>query len=219
MEVFYTVYKTINTINNMTYIGVHKTSDLNDGYMGSGKYLKRAIEKYGIENFTKEILEIFENSEDMFNMESILVNEDFVSSKDTYNLKEGGFGGFDYLNSSGLNKGNKNYKEITKQMTVLASIRNKELWQDDVWAKNRRKQMSTSQKKRYDEGGDNGFKNKTHKEETKDIIGMKNSLHQKGKGNSQYGSMWIHNIELKESKKIPKGDIPDGWLKGGKMKF
>ena len=45
------------------------------------------------------------------------------------------------------------------------------------------------------------------------------SLSQSGKCNSQYGSMWIYNLELKESKRIPKGDIPDGWLKGRKMKF
>jgi len=38
---------------------------------------------------------------------------------------------------------------------------------------------------------------------------------QKGSGNSQYGTMWICNIELKENKKIPKNDIiPDGWVKG-----
>jgi hypothetical protein len=41
------------------------------------------------------------------------------------------------------------------------------------------------------------------------------SLLQKGKGNSQYGTMWISNIELKETKKIQKTEqIPDGWIKG-----
>ena len=45
------------------------------------------------------------------------------------------------------------------------------------------------------------------------------SLTQSGKGNSQFGTMWIYNLELKESKKVPKGDVPDGWLKGRKMKF
>lgn len=38
---------------------------------------------------------------------------------------------------------------------------------------------------------------------------------QKGKGNSQYGTMWISNIKLKEIKKIHKNDpIPEGWVKG-----
>jgi len=37
----------------------------------------------------------------------------------------------------------------------------------------------------------------------------------KGKANSQYGTMWICNIELEENKKISKNDIiPEGWIKG-----
>lgn len=37
----------------------------------------------------------------------------------------------------------------------------------------------------------------------------------KGRANSQYGTMWICNIELKENKKISKdSDIPEGWIKG-----
>ena len=43
---------------------------------------------------------------------------------------------------------------------------------------------------------------------------------QTGEKNSQHGTMWIHNLELKESKKIPKGDIiPEGWLKGRVIDF
>lgn len=38
---------------------------------------------------------------------------------------------------------------------------------------------------------------------------------QTGKGNTQFGTMWISNVELQENKKISKDDpIPEGWVKG-----
>lgn len=61
--------------------------------MGSGKYIKRAIKKFGIGYFTKEILKIFNNKEDMYKYESEIVNENFVKSSYTYNIAIGGSGG------------------------------------------------------------------------------------------------------------------------------
>ena len=45
---------TTNLINGMRYIGKHY-GELNDGYLGSGTKLKQDIQKFGKENFKKEI--------------------------------------------------------------------------------------------------------------------------------------------------------------------
>ena len=85
-------YKITNNINNHFYYGVHNTDNLNDGYMGSGKRLHIAYKKYGIENFTKEILKFFDTMEEAFEYESEIVTEALVMDDNCYNLKLGGQG-------------------------------------------------------------------------------------------------------------------------------
>lgn len=91
--IHYLVYKIKNKVNNRIYIGIHLTSNPNDGYLGSGLVMKRAINKHGPENFEKVILFDYDNKEDMLRMERILVDEYFVNQPDTYNLRRGGTGG------------------------------------------------------------------------------------------------------------------------------
>lgn len=95
----YIVYKIVNNVNGKFYIGVHKTNNVDDSYFGSGLAIKRAIEKYGKECFTKHILHIFDNPKEAFDKEKELV----VLSESSYNLKEGGCGGFDYINKLNQN--------------------------------------------------------------------------------------------------------------------
>lgn len=103
VDVFYTIYKITNKIDGKIYVGKHQTKDLDDEYMGSGKRLIHAIKKYGVDNFTKEILHVFDNETDMNSKEVELVTENFCSREDTYNLCPGGKGGWGYINSEGLN--------------------------------------------------------------------------------------------------------------------
>lgn len=211
---FYTVYKITNLVNGKIYIGVHKTDDLNDDYMGSGKYLKHAQEKYGIENFTREYLHVFDNAEDMFKMESELVNEEFIARDDTYNLKAGGFGGWAYVNAAGL--GNRvDTIEATKAWKL--KFENDPAFRQQV-IENCVKGGLASYAANAIKFPDGTFFNKRHSAETKRKIGEANSKGQLGEKNSQFGTMWITNSESGESKKIKKGDlIPDGWVKGRKQ--
>jgi len=46
------------------------------------------------------------------------------------------------------------------------------------------------------------------------------SRSQRGNGNSQFGTRWVHNNNKKQSKKIPKNDpLPEGWNEGRRIKF
>ena len=49
------VYVWENRVNGKRYVGLHVGSE-DDGYVGSGVAFKRAIEKYGIENFSRTIV-------------------------------------------------------------------------------------------------------------------------------------------------------------------
>lgn len=103
----------------MYYIGCHQTNDLNDGYLGSGKHLKRAIKKYGYTNFKFEILYSVLTKEEMFELERSIVNEDLVKDPLTYNLKIGGSGGNPGI--VGAFKGRKHSNESIEKIRVSAS--------------------------------------------------------------------------------------------------
>lgn len=96
---YYTVYKITNLINEKIYIGFHQTTNLNDDYLGSGKIIRRAIKKYGSSNFKKEYIAIFDNAEEMYDLEKQLVNENFLKNEKVYNLNKGGNGGWFFINN------------------------------------------------------------------------------------------------------------------------
>lgn len=104
----YIVYQTTNLVNNKIYIGYHKTEnpDVFDGYIGCGVKLSNpyfinnpktpfqyALKKYGIKNFKRTTIAVFDSSEEALDLESKIVNIDFIKRKDTYNVCLGGNAG------------------------------------------------------------------------------------------------------------------------------
>jgi hypothetical protein len=98
----YTVYKIINKLISKFYVGVHKTEIGLDLYYGSGKIIIQSIIKYGKENFKKVILDAFDNKEEAFNLERLIVNKDLISNPNCYNIKLGGLGGWDHCNDKDI---------------------------------------------------------------------------------------------------------------------
>lgn len=97
----------------MIYIGAHTTHDINDGYMGSGVQIKIDIKKYKIENFDKKVLYQFDNLKEMFDKERELVNESFISRRDTYNVILGG-GGFLTIDTVSIKDKDGNFYRVHK---------------------------------------------------------------------------------------------------------
>lgn len=92
----YCIYRITNKINGKTYIGKHEYKKLNDNYMGSGVYLKRAQKKYGMENFQKEILVFNISKLEHANLleKTFIANErEKVGIENCYNIANGGDGG------------------------------------------------------------------------------------------------------------------------------
>ena len=96
---YYLIYKIKNLINGKVYVGAHKTKILKDGYMGSGLLIKRAIKKYGINNFKKKILKISHNEKAMYELEAAIVNDAFINQNQSYNIAKGGKGGWEFVNN------------------------------------------------------------------------------------------------------------------------
>jgi len=84
------VYITNNLINNKQYIGDHTTKNINDSYLGSGLLIKKAIKKYGKENFQKEILKICKTKKEAFDKQKKYIKEYNTLIPNGYNISPKG---------------------------------------------------------------------------------------------------------------------------------
>lgn len=201
----YTIYKITNLINNKIYIGAHKTSNPLDNYFGSGIAIQQAIAKYGKNNFRKEILFIFDNEDDMYKKEREIVNENFVSDKNTYNLTIGGSGSWSHVDSSGENnpmhksngrswKDGKSQEEINEINSRKASIGHANGMYGKTHTDEVKKKLSVINSKSFD--------NKFDKEKA-DEIKRKMSESAKGKSKSEN-----QKRKMSESAKLLWSNMP-----------
>ena len=208
-------------MNNKIYVGVHKTTDVSDGYMGSGKVILRAIKKHGTNNFKKEILEHFDNGVDMFKREKEVVTDEFLMREDVYNLRRGGDGGFDHINKMGLSHvGYNSAVDKCRAITPMrdsrgVDIRKKAQAAFKVYVN--KTDLNFLRKKEYKDGVriSKTDQMNTTKANTARCKKFTEICHQQGHKNSQFGTMWI--TDGFNDKKIKNKDIiPTGWHIGRK---
>lgn len=204
---YYIIYKTTNLINGKFYIGKHQTKDLNDGYMGSGRLINRAIKKYGLDQFKTEIIEMCPTEAHMNLAEKIYV---VIDPEVSYNLCRGGKGGFGYINDNKLNGGIVSDK--SRSNLLEGDGRRFQRWKLDNPEEYIQKceKITATNWIKYPNGTFGGRK---HSEKTKLIMAEKARLR---KSNSQTGTMWITNGCSNAKIKI-KDSVPDGWYRGRTM--
>jgi len=200
---YHYLYKTTNTVNNKFYVGMHSTDNLEDGYLGSGKYLRNSIKKYGRDKFKIEFLEFFKTRDDLVEREKNLVNEDLIKTPLCMNLRPGGEGGFLSIENQ------------RKRSSAGGTATQKKFLEDDKFRAKISK-IRSDQMKNHPNLITCNWTNRKHKQTTKDKIGRTNSEKQRGVKNSQFGTCWI--FKSFENKKIKKSDLnlylQQGWIKG-----
>lgn len=85
----YIVFKTVNKINGNFYIGMHKSDDYDDGYLGSGTRFKLALKKYGRESFKRYVIFASLSKEEAAAKEMEIISE-FLGNSECYNISPGG---------------------------------------------------------------------------------------------------------------------------------
>lgn len=112
------VYETTNNINGKKYIGSHKRAqdpeDPDDSwYLGSGKLLWQAIDKYGKENFSRRILvECYSLEELEYQETRIILERNAANDPQYYNIMPSYFGGTTSENNP---RNGKHHSEETKK--------------------------------------------------------------------------------------------------------
>ena len=156
------IYITTNLVNGKQYIGqcCYKKRDKRtkrnwETYLGSGKALLRAIKKYGVESFTREILCVTFSLEDSNHLEELIIKDyNAITNPNFYNIASKAY------STKGFT-GKRHTDEHKRYMSEKYSINHPN--KGKSWSPEVRKHMSESQQRRerkpYSEERINHIKN------------------------------------------------------------
>ena len=206
------IYETTNLVNGKKYRGKRESKTFILDYYGSGKRLKKAIIKYGRENFDVRIIEKCDNREQLNEREKYWINDlrNNYPPEMIYNIADGGIGGwyYDRNNSKCFGKGSK-HTEITKNKM-----------KEHHWSRTGKYDPHTRvyTKEQIDTFKSNHWSKLGYSVWNKGIKIPKEKLtdYQKNFGPICKGTIWIHNEN--HNKRIKPEDlslyISRGWVRG-----
>lgn len=192
------VYKTTNLINGKIYVGQDRYNNVL--YLGSGLLLHKAIKKYGIENFSKEIIEECFSEKDLNEKEIFWIKTlNSINPSIGYNIAIGGAGGDtishhprkDEIGANLSKKLKERYKDKTKHPSFgkIQSVQSNEKRRNLILGIKRSKETKEKQSKAAE-----------------------------GENNSAYGKHWICNALLNKNKLVKAEEymtyLNNGWKPG-----
>jgi group I intron endonuclease len=207
------VYVTTNLVNGKQYIGDH-TINKGKYYIGSGNIMELAIQKYGAENFFKEILEWFPTRKEAFIAQEKYINEFNTLSPNGYNISPTG----------GMNENGGLHSEESKEKNRQSHL-GQIAWNKGIkLSEEHRKNMSISRCiNKCALGENNGMYGIQHSQETKNKIrianiGKKHSeetiqkqhIASSGNNNPMYGKS-IYNVWLIKFGKEQADSLYNNW--------
>lgn len=199
---YHYIYKITCLKNGRYYIGMHSTSNLDDGYMGSGRKIRDSISYYGINFHEKEIIEFLPDRTSLINREIEIINEDLLNDPMCMNIRLGGENGWEQ-----------------KSRSLGAISANKKNWQDPEFREKMKKVSSSTFKKLWEEEKllTPDWTGRKHSEESKRKMSVEASK-RVGELNSQFGTCWVNKLGV--YKKIKSSELDDhilsGWERGRK---
>lgn len=220
---YYLVYRTVNLVNGRFYVGAHETFEINDGYLGSGKLLKRAIKKYGIDKFKRTVIARCPSRRAMYRLEKQIISK-VLGDPLCYNIAAGGKGGFQHVNAQ-LTPEARREIQLKGGAALKEKIANDPALREKMAkeCKERLQSPAVRAKRVHARRTSPRYHGLRHSEEAKAKVGAANSLLQAGAGNSQYGTAWLVNDEQEVVVRVPQdlvaGLLELGWRRGRVMRY